>query len=43
MIIFGLSGVAILAITAVVLTAVVQICKIVRQDKAWQAKKRNKK
>jgi hypothetical protein len=40
--IFGLTGLAVVAITATVLTAVVQICNIVRKDKQYQ-KRINKK
>ena len=34
--IFGLTGMAVVAIVAVVLTAVVQISNIVKKDKAYQ-------
>ena len=34
--IFGLTGMAVVAIVAVVLTAVVQINNIVKKDKAYQ-------
>ena len=45
---FGLSALAMLAITATILTAVVQIVRIVIADKEWQrrreeASKENKK